>query len=112
MKTAKKCRGCEKVLPLSKFRKESRTKDGKASRCYRCLNATYRTKYAEKSSAWRATEQALRRGRLKRKPCVVCGAAQVEAHHADYSKPLDVTWLCHKHHTELHRSQRRKSAAA
>ncbi len=42
------------------------------------------------------------RGTLKRKPCEVCGDVETHAHHADYSKPLDVRWLCAKHHKELH----------
>jgi hypothetical protein len=38
-----------------------------------------------------------------RPPCEVCGALSAEAHHKDYSRPLDVVWLCRKHHMELHR---------
>lgn len=45
---------------------------------------------------------AIRDGLLVRKPCEVCGARKVEAHHDDYAKPLDVRWLCKLHHTELH----------
>lgn len=41
-----------------------------------------------------------------RKPCEVCGEIKVEAHHDDYSKPLEVKWLCIKHHKELHRNRR------
>lgn len=40
---------------------------------------------------------------LTRKPCEICGAAKSEAHHGDYSKPLDVTWLCRDHHAAWHR---------
>lgn len=34
--------------------------------------------------------------------CVVCGNKKTEAHHSDYSKPLDVTFLCKPHHFALH----------
>jgi hypothetical protein len=37
--------------------------------------------------------KAVRDGRLKPQPCWVCGAKAV-AHHPDYSRPLDVVWLC------------------
>ncbi|CAL9963055.1 endonuclease [Vibrio phage D85] len=45
---------------------------------------------------------AIRDGHLIKKPCEVCGSDVVNAHHCDYSKPLDVTWLCDKHHHEWH----------
>ena len=45
---------------------------------------------------------AIRDGKLLRKPCEKCGA-KADAHHDDYSKPLDVRWLCRKHHMEHHR---------
>jgi hypothetical protein len=35
----------------------------------------------------------------------VCGTWMVEAHHPDYSSPLDVVWLCRRHHTDLHMRQ-------
>lgn len=47
---------------------------------------------------------AIRDKRLKRGACEVCGKKKrVEAHHEDYYRPLDVKWLCPKHHKELHR---------
>lgn len=49
------------------------------------------------------TGQAIRSGALLREPCTVCGSAKSEAHHDDYTKPLEVRWLCRKHHMELHR---------
>ena len=44
---------------------------------------------------------AVRDGKLERLPCVVCGDV-AEAHHEDYNKPLDVTWLCRMHHRIYH----------
>jgi hypothetical protein len=45
---------------------------------------------------------AIKLGKLIPQPCFVCGAIKAEAHHADYSLPLGVTWLCKKHHVETH----------
>lgn len=42
------------------------------------------------------------RGKMKKQPCEVCGCAESQAHHSDYSKPLDVSWLCAKHHKGVH----------
>lgn len=49
----------------------------------------------------------LSRGLLERGPCEDCGIEHdelqpVEMHHADYSKPLDVTWLCRDCHLARH----------
>ncbi len=35
-------------------------------------------------------------------PCEECGNAKTDAHHEDYTKPLEVRWLCRKHHRLLH----------
>jgi len=44
-------------------------------------------------------------GRLKKLPCKMCGTEDVDAHHEDYSKPLDVLFLCKSHHGERHRNE-------
>ena len=49
-----------------------------------------------------AVHNAIARGKLFKKPCEVCGKERVEAHHPDYSKRLEVIWLCRKHHVEAH----------
>lgn len=60
---------------------------------------------ADRYKARNSVNNAVRDGRLKRQPCSVCGAKlRIHAHHDDYSKPLDVIWLCAKHHAELHRN--------
>lgn len=47
-------------------------------------------------------QAALKSGRLQKQPCFICGST-AEAHHPDYSRPLDVTWLCPEHHKAAHR---------
>lgn len=57
-----------------------------------------------KELARAAVGHALQRGELTRGECEVgidC-RGKIQAHHDDYSKPLDVRWLCHHHHAELH----------
>ena len=56
----------------------------------------------EKRRAQVAVGNAVRDGRLQKEPCAVCGTEKVQAHHDDYSKPLEVTWLCASHHREAH----------
>ena len=51
------------------------------------------------------TNSATRLGILVKKPCEVCGNIKVDAHHDDYTKPMDVRWLCRKHHNEHHRKE-------
>lgn len=59
-----------------------------------------RHKYPIKNKARQDVYKSLKKGILVKKPCEVCGYLKVEAHHEDYNKPLDVIWLCRKHHLE------------
>ncbi len=59
-----------------------------------------RHKYPHKDAARRAVNDAIRYGRLQKKPCQFCGNQKSQAHHDDYSKPLDVIWACFKCHRE------------
>lgn len=43
----------------------------------------------------------LKRGKLERLGCEVCGE-RAQMHHDDYDKPLEVRWLCRKHHLRHH----------
>lgn len=53
----------------------------------------------QKAAARNAVSNAVRDGRIVRGVCR-CGATPTQAHHRDYSKPLDVEWLCFKCHRE------------
>jgi hypothetical protein len=62
-------------------------------------------KYPRKASRSKASDavwNAITSGSIIKKPCQICGNTQVHAHHEDYSKPLDVTWLCIRHHNDRH----------
>lgn len=56
----------------------------------------------EKYLAHIAVQEAVSRGELCKHTCSSCGSEKAEAHHDDYSKPLEVKWLCHKCHMMWH----------
>lgn len=53
------------------------------------------------------TRRALRKGYLKYEPCEVCGLEDAQAHHDDYTKPLNIRWLCSWHHAEHHKNEKK-----
>lgn len=57
--------------------------------------------HPERRLASRVVQNAVKRGRLVKCPCAICGES-AEAHHPDYSAPLDVVWLCRPHHKQAH----------
>lgn len=67
----------------------------------------HREKYPDKTAARTAVGNAIRDGKLIRPDnCQRCGAScKVEAHHKDYSKPLDVDWYCFQCHREVGHGQ-------
>ena len=59
----------------------------------------------EKLKARIAVNHTIRDGKITRPSiCEYCfEKGLIDGHHEDYSKPLDVDWLCKKCHKELHR---------
>jgi formylmethanofuran dehydrogenase subunit E len=59
----------------------------------------------EKYYARKELNAALKRGDITRpSACEECGRdVKLTAHHGDYSKPLEVRWLCYECHGKLHR---------
>lgn len=55
--------------------------------------------------------KAIREGVLIRQPCNQCGgpASKSHAHHEDYSRPLDVTWVCSRCHRLRHGELKREA---
>jgi hypothetical protein len=84
----------------AKSRASRKTEGGRRTRYEQTLKS--RQKFPEKNRARWMVGKALQSGTLIKQPCA-CGATQhVHAHHADYSKPLDVEWLCDRCHRTRH----------
>lgn len=79
-----------------------KTPEGKAAHAKALKNYAVNNKDAVRAK--NAANNAVRDGKIKREPCRVCGVFPAHKHHPDYSKPLDVIWLCPQHHKDLHLS--------
>lgn len=67
------------------------------------VTTQWRKNNPEAYKAQNAVNNAVRDGRLTKGPCSICGTGvHVHGHHKDYSKQLDVTWLCAKCHQRIH----------
>ena len=58
--------------------------------------------YPEKWSARAKLRNAVKVGKIIKLPCEFCGDIKSQGHHEDYLKPLEVKWLCMKHHRIVH----------
>lgn len=126
----KACTICKENKESEDFFKDKRTKSGLYSACKVChlkrrirkpnnsvgfieSRNTYARKYRQgveqkiKQNARQKVYLAIKEGKIVRQPCEKCGEKS-EAHHPDYSKPLEVKWLCIIHHTEEHRCLKQK----
>jgi hypothetical protein len=90
-------------------------RDPVQSRKMALLNKEWAANNPEKLEAYRIVHNALRRGELVRPTlCTRCvrnpgkardGRSLLHAHHVNYSKPLEVEWLC----SVCHGAERRKT---
>ena len=105
-----KCKECTKNdvtknrnAKLDYYRKKDRDR---GSRQTSVDTRLYRANNPEKYAAHTALNNALRYGKIEKAPCMICGVVgnSVHGHHDNYSRPLDVVWLCAPHHFERHKS--------
>jgi ribosomal protein S27AE len=96
---------------LSYEREYRKNDEVKKKLCERAKNSRDNPHERHKHIARWLVNRALKCGRLQKKPCERCGAHASQAHHDDYSNPLDVRWLCAKHHADEHRANPRSSKA-
>ena len=91
-----------------KANKERLLKNPEALKKYKEKQRQWGFKNKEKRNAHCKVARALLRGILIRPvKCEKCGAIEkIEAHHDDYSKPLEVKWLCVECHNQRHKELR------
>jgi len=68
----------------------------------------YHKRYPMKYAAQIITRNYVRDGKLiPATSCSVCsGTKKIEGHHDDYTKPLEVRWLCESCHKDWHRNNK------
>ena len=87
----------ERVLEYDRRRAKMKERKDAAA----IILARWKAQNPEKRASQNKLNTAVRDGKIKKQPCFVCGA-KAEAHHPDYSRPLDVVWLCSAHHRQTH----------
>lgn len=112
----RKCRRRKTVLKACrKFRDVHREQERVRCIQYNKDNAEQRRAYNKtrdpyKERARRRLRGAVARGNIKKpSKCEKCGwEGRIQAHHEDYSKPLEVQWLCPichgRHHSKYYRN--------
>ena len=104
-----KCKECCKAAAKRNYRdkreqklqyEKKRNKTKWRKECALRYQRRRRKRYPEKDRARRMVAYYVRSGKLLKRPCAICRDKKVEAHHADYSRPLEVEWLCHFHHRQ------------
>jgi len=93
------CRKCENRRCTEKAKKNKKMR---ARRQERVRLKKLTPVGALKERARQALRNAVRGGKVQKLPCEVCGLPKSEGHHDDYNRPLDVRWLCPKHHQQVH----------
>lgn len=115
------CRTCRHRAAQARYREKNRerlnakhaawraTKDGVEASLEAWANVTPLVQRAR-----RLVRTALERGELVRGGCERAAEGdclgKIEGHHDDYAKPLEVRWLCQRHHHEAD-AERREQAA-
>lgn len=92
---------------ISSQTKYLQTKNGKEVKAR--AEKAYSERSPEKIKARNALKQSIISNRTERpSQCERCGSeGKTHGHHEDYSKALEVIWLCPQHHADRHRELRK-----
>jgi len=85
-----------RIYEQNRFKKKERKEK------IRQYQMSMRHRDPKKSRIRQKTTRWIREGKIKKNPCEVCGDTKSQAHHLTYDDPLDIKWLCFKHHREQH----------
>jgi hypothetical protein len=78
------------------FRKYRKTKSGSANTSKAVKK--YELNNTDRRNAWNKSKI------IPLKPCEICGDIKTHRHHPDISKPMEIIFLCPKHHKEVEKS--------
>lgn len=91
-----------KLIKILKIKKLRKLKKARIKIKRNMLPIEYSTIHCPKARAREIAHKALKRGLITKKPCEKCGKEKVLMHHEDYSKPLQITFLCNSCHRFRH----------
>lgn len=100
----------ERAKKVSEYKNRLRKEDPeKFDSIFHKARKNYRKNHHDKYLANSKLQHALDTGKVVRpNKCSMCGIDCIpQGHHYDYSKPLDVIWLCAKCHSKVHVELRR-----
>lgn len=98
---------------INEYKRKWRTKNKERlleyRKRYKKSKEQYELRNKPKTSARHAVLYAIRTGKLiKPKKCTLCNSERlIHGHHEDYSKKLDVIWVCEPCHVMIHNKKRR-----
>lgn len=94
-----------------RIRKKENARRFRKTEKYKIWAEKYKEKVKEKNKCRWTLCNAVRDGKIIRPNiCDICKKEKkVDAHHDDYSKPLEVKWVCRKCHHQIHINQRGKT---
>lgn len=110
-----KCRACTREYSRNWYRENRERRLARAKQHYaENRDAILRRQRAHRRATFRREQargllrNAVLRGDVRRpENCSRCGKrGRIQGHHHDYSKPLDVIWLCVACHLRLHGKER------
>lgn len=72
------------------------------------LSKRWRQEDKRRMAAHNAVTRAIKKGTIKKLPCVVCGSEKSMGHHESYDRLLDLVWYCQIHHSERHQQMKKE----